>query len=224
METEKKSKPILSHKNFSRLLFVGTLGYIIYMASGDPGIRMMFGQTLNSATLIKEQITSMEGAKERLAIVQSIPEDWRIPFKTESPNPKGTIVAFVDPMCVNCRTLIAKTSEINRMGYSIDYIVSPLPGDDRVMAADAVTCASKNDEQLALLNVASDKAWSVPSDGCSHQNRYKKIESTILSKWNIRGRPYIVTPDGIGIQGDLNISTLTQALSAQPNHSVGSKD
>jgi hypothetical protein len=217
MSTE-ENKSILTHKNFGRLLFVATLAYMSYMAYGDPGVRMMFGQTINTAELIKDQIANLQGSKERLEVADSIPQDWRIQFKTQSPAPKGTIVAFVDPMCVNCRTLIAKTGEINKMGYSIDYIVAPLPGDDRVIAADAVTCAARGDQQIALLNVAGDKSWSVAPDGCSHSARYNKIDNEILSKWDIKSRPYIITPDGVGIQGDLNISTMNKVLnSKQPD-------
>jgi hypothetical protein len=214
--SDEKPNSILSHKNFGRLLLLGTIGYMTYAASGDPGMRMMFGQSIHAAELVKEQIANMQEAGERLKIVQSIPEDWRIHFKTQSSHPKGTLVAFVDPMCVNCRSLIAKTGEINQMGYSIDYVVAPLPGDDRVMAADSVTCAAKGDQAAALLSVAGDKAWSVPSNGCTNASRYNMIENSILSKWDIKGRPYIITPNGVGIQGSLNMGSLTQALSLQP--------
>lgn len=218
MSSEKETRPFsgLSHKTIGRLILLATVGYVLYAASDDPGLRMMFGQTMKSAELVKDQIVMAEDAQNRLKIIQTIPDNWRIKFNSQSAHPKGTIVAFVDPMCVNCRGLIAKTAEINQMGYSIDYVVAPLSGDDRVMAADSVTCAPQSDQAIALLNVAGDKKWSVPSNGCTNASRYDLINKSILSQWNIKGRPYIVTPDGVGIQGNLNLSTLAQALTVPP--------
>lgn len=207
----KERTPSGINKRIGQLMVLGSLGLLLYAASKDPGIQMMAGSVISVPQLINQKIMDAQDRRERLQMAQAIPESWRIKFDTVPPaGPDKTLIAFVDPMCSNCRMLIANTAAINKAGYAIDYIISPLSGDDRVLAADAITCAPEIKQPEILFAVAGDKPWEKVA-GCSNTEHYAVIE-TFLARWGVKVRPYIVTPKGVGISGNLNTETLLGVL------------
>lgn len=102
------------------------------------------------------------------------------------------VVAFVDPLCESCITLIDQAESLGDR-YSFKFVFVPALGNQSVQSAKNISCA--NDKKAALQSVRNGTSASLTGTEDCDGTRF---QTTLIAAdlMGINGVPFIVAPNG----------------------------
>jgi len=163
------------------------------------------GNVYDMAT--RENLTEAIRTKQRLALINAVPESQMLIFSPK--NPIYTITVFTDVDCGYCRKLHSEMAELNRLGVRVRYMFYPRtgPNTDSWRKAEAVWCAADRNEALtrAKAGAAVDTSKSCGPNPVAR-------EYALGQSIGVRGTPAIVTESGEYINGYLPPRDLVEQL------------
>jgi thiol:disulfide interchange protein DsbC len=120
---------------------------------------------------------------------------------------KEDVVAFVDPRCPHCRSLLEKLPNLAER-YRFRLVPLPVLGRDSETAVVRLDCLAESDPNAAREALLSGKVEALPeATGTCGQGQAQRalVTARLLG---IRGVPYLIAPDGRlqqGVPDDLEV-------------------
>lgn len=115
-------------------------------------------------------------------------------------NGKEDVVAFVDPRCPHCRSLLEKLPDLAER-YRFRLVPLPVLGRDSETAVVRLDCLAERDATAAREALLSGKVEALPEAAgtCGQSQAQRALVTARLL--GIRGVPYLIAPDGRLQQG-----------------------
>jgi thiol:disulfide interchange protein DsbC len=110
------------------------------------------------------------------------------------------VVAFVDPLCPHCRSLIDKLPALAER-YRFRLVPLPVLGPDSETAVARLGCLAEQDPAAAREALLADKLNRLPppESACGQASAQRALVTAQLL--GIAGVPYLIAPDGRTQQG-----------------------
>ncbi|MDA9611014.1 thioredoxin fold domain-containing protein [Gammaproteobacteria bacterium] len=135
-------------------------------------------------------ITDESIAERRKIILENIPEDELISFK--SSNEQFSVVVFTDVDCGYCRKLHNQINEYNKLGISINYAAYPRSGLGTSAFTKMVGAWCSDDPKGSISKLKNNK--NLDLSFCDSQPVSKQY--VIGQKLGVNGTPAIFSMDG----------------------------
>jgi len=115
-------------------------------------------------------------------------------------NGKEDVVAFVDPRCPHCRSLLEKLSDPAEL-YRFRLVPLPVLGHDSETAVVRLDCLTESDPDAARKALLAGSVEALPEavGTCGQAPAQRALVTARLL--GIRGVPYLIAPDGRLQQG-----------------------
>lgn len=186
-------------------VYYGDLQPIYVSANGDYFI---YGDMYKIDSNRITNITGNEIKARRLNIINSIPSNELISFKSK--NELFSITIFTDVDCGYCRKLHSQIEEYNKIGITVKYAAFPRSGIGTQTFTRMVGAWCADDPKKVITDLKNDK--DINLDFCDNQPVAKHY--VIGQRLGISGTPAIITPDGDLIPGYVSPEELLTRLKA----------
>jgi len=155
----------------------------------------------------RENLTEVQRARARLAMIGAVPESQMVIFSPK--NPLYTITVFTDVDCAYCRKLHSEMAELNRLGVRVRYVFFPRtgPNTDSWKKAEVVWCSANRNEAFTRAKSGAQLDMTKTCDGTPVAREYALGQSI-----GVRGTPTIITERGDYITGYMPPRDLVQQL------------
>jgi thiol:disulfide interchange protein DsbC len=155
----------------------------------------------------RENLTEVQRARARLAMIGAVPESQMVIFSPK--NPLYTITVFTDVDCAYCRKLHSEIAELNRLGVRVRYMFFPRsgPNTESWKKAEVVWCSANRNEALTRAKSGAQLDMTKTCDATPVAREYALGRSI-----GVRGTPLILTERGDYIEGYMPPRDLVQQL------------
>lgn len=180
-------------------------GARVYYLSAD-GRYLLGGPLVDLES--RANLTEAAARRERVRLLESVPEDDRVIFAPDRPRHRVTV--FTDIDCGYCRKLHGKMAEYNALGIAIHYVAFPRAGlnSESAAKARAVWCAKDRQDALTRAKRGEDPEPARCQDPVAEQFQ-------LGAEMDITGTPALILEDGRLLSGYLEPEALGRVLAGE---------
>jgi thiol:disulfide interchange protein DsbC len=155
----------------------------------------------------RENLTEVQRARARLAMISAVPESQMLIFGPK--NPQYTITVFTDVDCAYCRKLHSEMAELNHLGVRVRYMFFPRtgPNTESWKKAEVVWCSANRNEALTRAKAGAQLDMTKTCAATPVAREYALGQSI-----GVHGTPAIVTENGGLIAGYMPPQELVQEI------------
>jgi thiol:disulfide interchange protein DsbC len=109
------------------------------------------------------------------------------------------IVAFIDPRCPHCKTLLAQLDDWDlREKYRIDLVLLPVLGRESQQDSLAIACLAERDPDAALQALLGGTAQGLPGPEAGSTCGQEPLQRALIAAQllGVGGTPFLIAPDG----------------------------